>query len=107
MNTMITTSGSVVSLETWIAAVASSACIGCTSLVPWLFNMTFFERKNQATGRQGKFHVAQQRSISCAEFNDRNEAVPKRLVYNIELLGKQLASIDYQETVGIVLFCFG
>lgn len=44
--------GTNVSYETWLAALASSACIGCTSLVPWLFNLTFFEHQ------KGKFYVA-------------------------------------------------
>lgn len=39
--------GQIVSYETWMAALASSACIGFTSLVPWLFNLTFFEQRKQ------------------------------------------------------------
>ena len=50
-----------VNLETWLAALDSSACIGCTSLVPWLFNMTFFERHQQLEGKCEK--VAKQRAI--------------------------------------------
>jgi hypothetical protein len=49
--------GSTISYETWIAAIASSACIGFTSLVPWLFNMTFFEQSKIVAG-DGKFFVA-------------------------------------------------
>lgn len=46
----------LVSFETWMAAMTASACIGFTSLVPWLFNLTFFERRNK---KLGKFHCIQ------------------------------------------------
>lgn len=34
-----------------MAAISASACIGFTSLVPWLFNLTFFERRNRQIGK--------------------------------------------------------
>lgn len=46
--------GTYVTYETWMAALASSACIGLTSLVPWLFNLTFFERKKADPQQPGK-----------------------------------------------------
>lgn len=36
--------------STWLIAIGSSACIGLTSLVPWLFNLTFFERRLDPKG---------------------------------------------------------
>lgn len=45
---------SIVSYETWLAAIASSACIGFTSLVPWLFNLTFFEKGHENVEQKGK-----------------------------------------------------
>jgi len=44
-----------VSYETWIAAMVSSICIGFTSLVPWLFNLTFFEQDSDQKRVKGKF----------------------------------------------------
>lgn len=48
--------GQNVSYEIWLAALASSACIGFTSLVPWLFNLTFFERREQQQKTEGKLN---------------------------------------------------
>ena len=43
------------SFDTWLIALLSSSLMGFTSLVPWLFNLTFFEHRKTKSSSHGKF----------------------------------------------------